>query len=102
MRVTHKMGYPLKPGIAVIASNECFACGTHGHNGRNCPMPPNHQERLMCKEAAWRAIVSKVLGPFNQTTAIVIVLVFCHTQQPVSAWIEEIQESNKGKGNGST
>lgn len=101
-RVMHETGYPLKLGTAVIASSECFACGTHGHNGRNCPIPPDHQERLTRKEAAWRAIVSKVLGLFNRATAMTIVLVFGHAQQPVSAWIEELQEGNEGKENGST
>jgi hypothetical protein len=100
-RVTQETGYPLKPGTAAIASSECFACGTHGHNGRNCPVPLDHQERLTRKEAAWRAIVSKVLGSFNRMVATPISLVFGQAQQPVSAWIEEIQEGGEGKEDGS-
>ncbi|KAG1738816.1 uncharacterized protein EDB91DRAFT_1248976 [Suillus paluster] len=36
---------------------ECFNCGTHGHNGRNCLLPADHAERLSRKEAAWRAVL---------------------------------------------
>ncbi|KAG1813488.1 hypothetical protein DFJ58DRAFT_740078 [Suillus subalutaceus] len=100
-RVTPETGYPLKPGTAVIASSECFNCGTHGHNGRNCVLPADHAERLSHKEAAWRAIVSKVLGPFNRATATPISLVTGHIPQYMSAWIEEIPEQEEGKGNGS-
>jgi hypothetical protein len=72
----------------------------HRHNGINCPVPLDHQERLTHKEAAWRAIVSKVLGSFNHMVATPISLVFGQAQQPVSAWIEEIQEGGEGKVNG--
>jgi hypothetical protein len=99
-RVTQETGYPLKPGTAAIASSEFFACGTHGHNGRNCPVPLDHQERLTRKEAAWRAIVSKVLGSFNRMVVTPISLVFGQAQQPVLAWIEEIQEGGEGKEDG--
>ncbi|KAG0698802.1 hypothetical protein DFH29DRAFT_809868 [Suillus ampliporus] len=64
-RVTHETGYPLKPGTAAIASSECFNCGMHGHNSRNCVLPADHPEQLSRKEAAWRAAVSRVLGPYN-------------------------------------
>ncbi|KAG1888759.1 hypothetical protein F4604DRAFT_1915803 [Suillus subluteus] len=84
-RVTHETGYPLKPGTVVIASSKCF----------------DHQERLTRKEAAWIAIVSRVLGLFHHMVATPISLVFGHMQQPVSAWIEEIPEGSEGKGNGS-
>ncbi|KAG1748886.1 uncharacterized protein EDB91DRAFT_1079021 [Suillus paluster] len=100
-RVTHEMGYPLKPGMVVIPSSKCFVCGMHGHHGRNCPIPPDHPERLTRKEAAWRVTVSKVLGLFNHMVATPISLVFGNAQQSASAWIEEIQESSEGKENGS-
>ncbi|KAG2050052.1 hypothetical protein BDR06DRAFT_892644 [Suillus hirtellus] len=100
-RVSHETGYPLKPGTAAIASSECFACGTHGHNGRNCTLPVNHVERLSRKEAVWRAIVSKVLGTFNRATAMPISLVLNQFTQPASAWIEEVVEFSEGKEEGS-
>ncbi|KAG1847980.1 hypothetical protein C8R48DRAFT_604549 [Suillus tomentosus] len=102
-RVTQETGYPLKPGTAAIASSECFACGTHGHNGRDCPLPPNHEERLTRKEAAWRAIVSKTLGAYNRATATPISLVMSngYEETQLEAWIEEIPEQ-QGKADGST
>jgi hypothetical protein len=100
-RVTPETGYPLKPGTAAIASSECFNCGTHGHNSRNCVLPADHAERLSRKEAAWRAIVSKVLGPFNRATATPISLVTNHASHYTSAWIEEIPEQEEGKVSGS-
>lgn len=100
-RVTPETGYPLKPGTAAIASSECFNCGTHGHNSRNCVLPSDHAERLSRKEAAWRAIVSKALGSFNRATAIPISLVTNHTPHYTSAWIEEIPEQEEGKVSGS-
>ncbi|KAG2337902.1 hypothetical protein BDR05DRAFT_894544 [Suillus weaverae] len=99
--VTHETGYPLKPGTAAISSGECFGCGTHGHNGCNCPLPVDHAERLSHKEAAWRAITSKVLGAFNRTSATPISLVINHTPQYNTAWIEELTEQDKGKVEGS-
>jgi hypothetical protein len=45
--------------------------------------------------------VSKVLGSFNRMVATPISLVFGQAQQPVSAWIEEIQEGGEGKEDGS-
>ena len=30
-RISEHTPYPLKPGMAVICSGECFRCGTHGH-----------------------------------------------------------------------
>lgn len=101
MRVTPETGYPLKPGTAAIASSECFNCGTHGHNSRNCVLPADHTERLSHKEAAWRAIVSKALRPFNCTTATPISLVTNHMSGYASAWIEEILDQEEGKGSGS-
>ncbi|KAG2074663.1 hypothetical protein BDR04DRAFT_1092869 [Suillus decipiens] len=74
-RVTQETGYPLKPGTAAVASGECFACGTHGHDGQNCPLPLDHAERLTRKESAWREIVSEVLGVYNRATAAPILLV---------------------------
>jgi hypothetical protein len=102
-RVTQETGYPLKPGTAAIASSECFACGTHGHNGWDCPLPPNHEERLTRKEAAWRAIVSKTLGAYNRATATPISLVMSngYEETQLEAWIEEIPEQ-QGKADGST
>ncbi|KAG1865843.1 hypothetical protein DFJ58DRAFT_724236 [Suillus subalutaceus] len=100
-RVTHEMGYPLKPGTAAISSGECFGCRTHGHNGRNCPLPGDHAERLSCKEAAWRAITSKVLGAFNRNLTTPISLVVNHTPQYNAAWIEELKEQDEGKAEGS-
>jgi hypothetical protein len=99
-RVTQETGYPLKPGTAAIASSECFACGTHGHNGRNCPLPPDHAERLTRKESAWRAITSKVLGAYNRATATPISLVMSGEYEKTQAWIEEIEEQ-QGKADGS-
>ncbi|KAG1830077.1 hypothetical protein DFJ58DRAFT_671694, partial [Suillus subalutaceus] len=100
-RVTQEMGYPLKPGTAAIASSECFACGTHGHNGRNCPLPSDHTERLTRRESAWRAITSKVLGAYNRATATPISLVMNSKYEETQAWIEEIPEQ-QGKVDGST
>lgn len=99
-RVTPETGYPLKPGTATIASSECFNCGTHGHNSRNCILPADHTERLSRKEAAWRAIVSKALGLFNRMTATPISLVTNHMSQYTSAWIEEIPDQEEGKVSG--
>lgn len=100
-RVSHETGYPLKPGTAAIASSECFNCGTHGHNSRNCVLPADHTERLSRKEAAWRAITSKALGAFNRATATTIALVIDGNYETTGAWIEEISEQ-QGKGDGST
>jgi hypothetical protein len=100
-RVTPETGYPLKPGTAAIASSECFNCGTHGHNSRNCVLPADHTEQLSRKEAAWRAIVSKALGSFNRMTATPISLVTNHMSQYTSAWIEEIPDQEEGKVSGS-
>jgi hypothetical protein len=100
-RVTHETGYPLRPGTAAISSGECFGCGTHGHNGRNCPLPADHAERLSRKEAAWRAITSKVLGAFNRMVATPISLVVNHAPQYHTAWIEELTEQDEGKAEGS-
>ncbi|KAG1734563.1 hypothetical protein EDD22DRAFT_787862, partial [Suillus occidentalis] len=100
-RVTHETGYPLKPGTAAIGSSECFACGTHGHNGRNCQLPLDHAERLTRKEAAWRAIVSRVLGAFNRNRATPISLVVNYVPQQPTAWLEELIEQNEGKVEGS-
>lgn len=100
-RVTQETGYPLKPSTAAIASSECFACGTHGHNGRNCPLPLDHAERLTRKESAWRAIASRILGAYNRATATPISLVMNNEYEETSAWVEEIAEQ-QGKVDGST
>ncbi|KAG1822216.1 hypothetical protein EV424DRAFT_1322001, partial [Suillus variegatus] len=82
-RVTHEMGYPLKPGTAAIGSSKCFTCGTHGHNRHNCQLPLDHIERLTHKEAVWRAIISRVLGTFSRNRATPISLVVNYVlQQP--------------------
>ncbi|KAG1846543.1 hypothetical protein F4604DRAFT_1936382 [Suillus subluteus] len=99
-RVTQETGYLLKPGTAIIASSECFACGTHGHNGRNCPLPADHTERLTRKESAWRAIASRVLGAYNRATATPISLVMNSNYEAQGAWIKEIMEQ-QGKADGS-
>ncbi|KAG0694730.1 hypothetical protein DFH29DRAFT_1006073 [Suillus ampliporus] len=99
-QVMHETGYPLRPGTAAIGSSECFGCGTHRHNGRNCPLPVDHAERLLRKEAAWRAITSRVLGAFNRTTATPISLVINQTPQYNTAWIEELAEQDEGKVEG--
>lgn len=44
-RVTHETGYSLKPGTTAISSGECFGCGTHRHNGRNCLLPADHARK---------------------------------------------------------
>jgi hypothetical protein len=100
-RVMHKTGYPLKPGTAAIGSSKCFACTTHGHNRRNCQLPVDYAERLTCKEAAWRAIVSRVLRAFNRNIATPILLVINHILQYSSAWIQELLEHMEGKVEGS-
>lgn len=66
-RVTHQTPFPLKPGTAMICSGECFRCGTHGHNGSQCPIPPG--EGLSRRETAWRAICSINLGGLNRAVA---------------------------------
>jgi hypothetical protein len=101
VRVTQETGYPLKPGTAAIALSECFACGVHGHNGRNCPLPPDHTERLSRKESAWRAIISKALGAYNRATATPILLVMNSGYEETQAWTEE-STKQQGKGDGST
>lgn len=100
-RVTHEMGYPLKPGTATICSGECFACGMHGHNSRSCILPPGDTAHLERKEAAWRAITSRVLGTFNRFSATPISLVMNDGYEIMSAWIEEVPEQ-QGKVDGST
>lgn len=100
-RVTHETGYPLRPGTAAIGSSKCFVCRMHGHNGHNCQLPIDHAERLTRKEAAWRAIVSRVLGVFNRNIATPISLVINHIPQYSSAWIEELPEHMEGKVEGS-
>ncbi|KAG1760236.1 hypothetical protein EDD22DRAFT_781433 [Suillus occidentalis] len=99
-RVTQDTGYPLKPGTAAIASSECFACGTHGHNGRNCPLPMDHAERLSRKESAWRAIVSRTLGAYNRAAATPISLVINNCYEEQGGWVEELVEQ-QGKVDGS-
>jgi len=99
-QVTQETGYPLKLGTAMIALSECFACGTHGHNGQNCPLPSDHMERLTHKESAWRAIVSKALCAYNRAAAIPISLVMSNNYETQGAWIEEIMEQ-QGKVDGS-
>ena len=50
--------YPLTPGTAALASNECFSCGHIGHRGPECPTPnsiPPH-------ERGWRAIAAIIFG----------------------------------------
>lgn len=100
-RVTQETGYPLKPGTAAIASSECFACGTHGHNGWNCPLPMDHVERLSRKESAWRAIVSRTLGTYNRAAATPISLIINNSYEEQRGWIEELVEQ-QGKADGST
>jgi hypothetical protein len=90
----------LKPGTAAIASSECFVCRTHGHNGRNCPLPVNHAERLTRKEAAWRAIASRTLGAYNRAAATPISLVINNGYEEPRGWIEEEIEQ-QGKVDGS-
>jgi hypothetical protein len=99
-RVTHETGYPLKPGTATICSGECFVCRTHGHNSRNCILPPGDAARLERKEAAWRAIMSRILGTFNRFSATPISLVMNDGYEITSAWIEEVPEQ-QGKVDGS-
>ncbi|KAG1808111.1 hypothetical protein EV424DRAFT_1329118 [Suillus variegatus] len=94
-RVTHETGYPLKPGMATICSGECFACGTHGHNSRNCVLPPGDTARLERKEAAWRAVSSRVLGAFNRFAATPISLVYAYDGGQFG---EGEQEQGKGDG----
>ncbi|KAG2138457.1 uncharacterized protein EDB93DRAFT_1253417 [Suillus bovinus] len=90
--VMQETEYPLKLDIAAIVSSECFACGTHGHNGRNCPLLVDHGEWLIHKELAWKAITSKVLGAHNRATATPIALVMNSEYEEMQAWIEEIPE----------
>jgi hypothetical protein len=93
-RVTHETGYPLKPGMATICSGECFLCGTHGHNSRSCMLPQGDVARLERKEAAWRAVSSRVLGAFNRFTATPISLVYAYED-------EHFGEGDQSKGKGS-
>ncbi|KIK33851.1 hypothetical protein CY34DRAFT_98916 [Suillus luteus UH-Slu-Lm8-n1] len=90
------MGYPLNPGTAAIALSECFNCGTHGHNSRNCVLPADHTERLSRKEAAWRAIVSKALRPFNRATATPISLITNHMSGYASVSMDRGNTGPKG------
>jgi len=67
--------YPLTPRTAPICSRECFKCGTHGHSGRQCPVPPGDTSRLSNRESAWCAICNRVLGAYNRGKAVEIRLV---------------------------
>lgn len=72
-RVIHTTPYPLKPGTAMVCSGECFRCGVHGHNGRQCPIPAG--QGLDRRETVWRAMCSMALGSFNRDAAPMVNLV---------------------------
>jgi len=74
-RISDQTPYPLKPGTAMICSGECFRCGTHRHESRNCPAPEGDAARLSRNETAWQALCNRTLGPFNKDNALSIRLV---------------------------
>ncbi|KAH7919476.1 hypothetical protein BV22DRAFT_1022939 [Leucogyrophana mollusca] len=74
IRVNENTPYPLRPGTAIVCSSECFRCGGHGHQSRECRVP--EESRLPQRESAWRAICYTMLGPMNRGQAEQVMVVF--------------------------
>ncbi|KAG2113680.1 hypothetical protein DEU56DRAFT_919683 [Suillus clintonianus] len=89
-RCTESTPYPLTPGTAHICSGECFRCGTHGHIGPACQIPPDGQ--LPQSESIWRSHCTRILGTFNCGTAPQINYVIDNTYA-AQAW-----EQGNGEG----